>query len=79
MPTAPGAEISIADFLLAWRRRLGLEQKEAAAVLGLSVRTLRSWEKGEGCLYPRLVVLACERATQIERERRDALHDALPR
>lgn len=64
MPTAPEASISIAEFLTVWRKRLKLTQIEAAAELGLSPRTLKSWEAGKGCLYPRLVVLACERLEQ---------------
>lgn len=42
----------------AWRRRLGLTQRQAAAMLGLSERCLRGYERGEQ-MPPRAVVLAC--------------------
>lgn len=60
MPTVT-ADTTVADYLLQWRAKLGLTQEEAAARLGITSRTIKRWEAGEACKYPRLVVLACER------------------
>lgn len=43
-----------------WRKRLGLTQAGAAAVLGLSVETVRAWEYGKRRVsMPRVLGLAC--------------------
>ena len=47
-----------ADFV-DWRKRLGYVQDEAAGILGLSRRTIVSYERGEVAV-PRSVELACE-------------------
>jgi transcriptional regulator with XRE-family HTH domain len=48
--------------LLAWRQRLGLTQKSAAAALGCAQRSLSSYETGQSPI-PRYIALA---AKQVE-------------
>lgn len=47
-----------------WRRKLGLSQKEAAKALGLKLRIIQYYEKGErdgkAIVIPRSVRLACQ-------------------
>lgn len=50
--------MSPADFL-AWRRRLGLTQHQAAEALGMSRAMIANYE-GEKYPIPRVVELACE-------------------
>ena len=46
--------------LKAWRKRLGLMQREAAAMLGVSAFTLSAWEIGRFRIkQPGLLALAC--------------------
>ena len=46
--------------LKAWRKRLGLTQREAAAMLGVSAFTLSAWEIGRFRIkQPGLLALAC--------------------
>lgn len=42
--------IDFASHLLAWRKRHGLTQKEAAVILAVSLPTIWLWEKGK--YYP---------------------------
>jgi transcriptional regulator with XRE-family HTH domain len=44
--------------LLAWRKRLGLSQAEAARILGCGHRTYQRWEAGPA-FVPRCIELAC--------------------
>lgn len=44
--------------LRAWRARLSLSQREAAAALGLSMRGYQNYESGEHAI-PKPVALAC--------------------
>jgi len=46
------------DQLKAWRKRLTLNQNDAAAELGVSRRSIQGWET-EGREIPRSVELAC--------------------
>lgn len=41
-----------------WRTELGLTQKEAAQNLGISLRTVKYWERGKIPNYPHLILLA---------------------
>jgi DNA-binding transcriptional regulator YiaG len=38
--------MELSEQLEAWRKRLGMTQKAAAAHLGVSVRTLENWSQG---------------------------------
>jgi transcriptional regulator with XRE-family HTH domain len=38
--------MKLSEQLEAWRKRLGMTQKAAAAHLGVSVRTLENWSQG---------------------------------
>lgn len=53
-----------ADAFKAWRRKLGLSQKEAAKALGLKLRIIQYYEKGQrdgkAIIIPRSVRLACQ-------------------
>ncbi len=50
-----------------WRLRLGLTQPGAAALLGLSVETVRAWEYGKRRIsMPVVLALAC---AKLESER----------
>ncbi len=53
-----------ADAFKAWRRKLGLSQKEAAKALGLKLRIIQYYEKGQrdgkAIVIPRSVRLACQ-------------------
>jgi len=52
----------------AWRKRLGLKQKEAAEVLGLKKRMIQYYEKGmrdgKKVKIPKTVELACYAVSQ---------------
>ena len=39
--------VSLAQALVATRRKLGLSQRKLALLLGVGAKTLRSWERGE--------------------------------
>jgi DNA-binding transcriptional regulator YiaG len=45
----------VAHMLKMWRGQEGLSQSEAAAHLGVSVRTLQGWELGRPMPYPRIL------------------------
>lgn len=53
-----------ADAFKSWRRKLGLSQKEAAKALGLKLRIIQYYEKGQrdgkAIIIPRSVRLACQ-------------------
>lgn len=53
-----------AEAFKAWRRKLGLSQKEAAKALGLKLRIIQYYEKGQrdgkAIIIPRSVRLACQ-------------------
>ncbi len=57
-------QIMSAEAFKAWRRKLGLSQKEAAKALGLKLRIIQYYEKGErdgkAIVIPRSVRLACQ-------------------
>jgi transcriptional regulator with XRE-family HTH domain len=55
------------EHLAAWRSEHGLSQSQAAAALGVSVRTLQGWELGRRMPYPKLLELACK---QVGRRKR---------
>ena len=62
MPT-----VSFAEYIRAWRARLNLSRAEAAELLGVTSRSVLSWETGPEPRTARLI----ERATRdVERERR---------
>lgn len=42
----------------AWRARMGYTQQQAAAALGVSLRTVKSWESGFAA-PPAFLALAC--------------------
>jgi transcriptional regulator with XRE-family HTH domain len=44
--------------LIAWRKRMNLNQTEAAEAIGISRRSLHTYEKGEAEI-PKYVGLAC--------------------
>lgn len=46
------------DSLIAWRKRLGLTQAEAAFALGCGLRSITNWEGGDSEI-PRYIALAC--------------------
>lgn len=51
------------DELLAWRRRLGVTQREAAALLRTPVSSYRKWEQGQKhCSCPGLLHIATQAA-----------------
>ncbi len=57
-------QVMSAEAFKNWRRKLGLSQKEAAKALGLKLRIIQYYEKGErdgkAIVIPRSVRLACQ-------------------
>jgi transcriptional regulator with XRE-family HTH domain len=57
---ATSASQEIPALLKGWRDEASLSQAEAAALLGVSVRTLQGWELGRPMPYPQLIQHAVE-------------------
>ena len=59
---------SIGDEIVAYRRALGISQKELAHRLGVDPSTLRKWERGERMSHGQLTVVNALLATHVGRE-----------
>lgn len=57
------------EALLAWRKRLGLTQAEAAQRLGCGLRSIQKWEAGKGPVphYIALATAAVTKGLKVER------------
>lgn len=58
MPKIKSKELPFADFLRAWRERMGISQSEAAVKLKKSLRTFQGWESGRPAAYEDMIRLA---------------------
>lgn len=73
-------EISLAESLLLWRRRVGRNQVEAAAYFGATVDHYRSWEAGEHPSKPPRLALGALRPYEtcyLLRRRRGVTQESL--
>lgn len=46
------------DDLIEWRKRLGVSQEAASALLGCGKRSIQHWESGKNAI-PKYIALAC--------------------